>query len=189
MKFLFALLIGIFAVTAAQAQIEFGVAGGLRSNQADTEAGPTAEVTSQIGLQLGALAYIPINSLWGVRGGVLYTQRHVDIGPTFPEGDVEVRYSYFDIPVTPMVRLGDYAGVFAGPVISFNVSNEINCSRSQNCVPLNMKSLILPLQLGIQFRILYQLGAEFYFEYVPGELSTNVSDMRTVGGNIIFYFE
>lgn len=186
MKLILALFIGFFSL-AAQAQIEFGAAAGLRTNQADTDV-RGADVTSQMGLQLGAIAFFPINPIWGVRGGALYTQRHVDLGPT-NQGDVEVRYAYFDVPVTPMIRLGDYAGIFAGPVFSFNLSKDVSCSRLSSCAALDVKSLILPLQLGIQFRIFYQLGAEFFFEYVPGELSTNISDMRTVGGNLIFYFE
>lgn len=187
MKFFLAGVIAILFLTAeARDEIGFSAALGLRSNEAETDVG-SATVTSQVGLQAGILAYLPVSS-WVLRTGALYTQRSINLGPV-QEGDVEVRYSYFDIPLTPVIRLSDYAGFFGGPLIAFNQSRDVSCSKVSNCSAFDVRSIIVPLQLGFQFRFLDQVGAEIFYEYVPGELSTNVSNMRTFGGNLTFYFE
>ena len=52
-----------------------------------------------------------------------------------------------------------------------------------------MKSVIVPLQLGVSFRFASQLGAELYYEYAAGDLAANLSNMKTVGANFLVYFE
>lgn len=188
MKLLICLLIGFFSL-ASQAQIELGVAGGMRSTQAETDFNQ-ASVTSQVGMQAGLISYFPVLPIWGVRTGFFYTQRNVDIGPLDPsQGSVEIRFSYLDIPVTPMIRFNEYAGIFGGPVISFNQSREATCTRSSTCSAEDVSSVILPWQIGIQAKFFYQFGAEAYYEFIPGGIAKHVSDMRSVGGNLIFYFE
>ncbi len=182
---LFVILVSV----AARAQIEFGVAAGLRSSQADTDLA-SATVDSRSGFQAGALFYFPFASNWGLRSGFLYTQRFVTLLNT-KAGSVDINFSYFDIPATPMIRFSDYAGVFAGPVLSFNQSKEVSCSNksSDTCNAMDVKSVVMPWQLGLQFRFLPQAGAEIFYEYTPGDLATNVANMRAVGGNVIFFFE
>jgi hypothetical protein len=56
-------------------------------------------------------------------------------------------------------------------------------------VALDARSVVVPLQAGVSFEFLRQIGAQLYFEDVPGELSTNVSDMKSIGALFIYYFE
>jgi hypothetical protein len=186
MKFLFILLFSFFGL-AAQAQMEFGLAGGPRYSQADTNISG-ASVASKLGLQAGVLGYLPFAKTWGLRTGFFYTQRYVTIQKT-ASGDVDIQYSYFDVPATLRLQVSDRAGIFGGPILAFNQSKDVSCSKNSSCSALDVKSVILPWQIGLNFRMLSQFGGELYFEYAPGDLSTNVSDMRTVGVNAVLYFE
>jgi len=171
----------------AQAQIGFGVAAGFRSNQAETDIN-RAQVNSRTGTQFGVLGFFPIAKTFEVRSGFFYTQRYSEITNT-ASGIVSIDYSYFDVPLTVLMRLSEAAGIFAGPVFAFNQSKEVSCTNRASCAALDVKSVILPWQAGVGFKFLPQAGGELFFEYTPGDLSTNVSDMKTVGANFIFYFE
>lgn len=174
-------------LSQAQAQIGFGVAAGVRSNQAETDI-HGAETSSRSGLQFGVLAQFPIVNSFEVRSGFFYTQRYSEIEKT-ASGNVSVDYTYFDIPLTPSFRLSDAAAIFAGPVFAFNESKEVSCTNRATCAALDVKSVIVPWQAGVNFRFFSQAGGELFAEYAPGDLSTNVSDMKSVGANFIFYFE
>lgn len=182
--FLFSL---IFSSLAAQAQIQFGLAAGFRSGQAETNI-QGATIPSETGMQFGAISYFPIQAPFGVRSGFLYTQRYSTIERTL-SGTVDVDFAYFDVPLQGRMQFSDFGGVFAGPVLAFNQSKEVTCSNRANCAALDVRSFLLPLQLGLDFRFLPQVGGELYFEYVAGDLATSVSNMKTVGANVLFFFE
>lgn len=186
MKAIFFVLATLF-LAQAQAQIGFGALAGVHSGQADTDIAG-AKMNSKTGFHFGVLALVPIVSNFEMRSGFIYNQRYAEIQNT-AAGNVSLDFSYFDVPLTPMFRLSEAAGIFAGPVVAFNQSKEVTCTNRANCAALDVKSVVLPLQLGVNFKFMSQAGGELYAEYVAGDLSTNVSDMKTVGANFIFYFE
>ncbi|MEZ0392004.1 MAG: outer membrane beta-barrel protein [Pseudobdellovibrionaceae bacterium] len=186
MKSLFSFFLLIFSLTA-QAQMEFGLVGGLQSGQAETDLSG-ASAKTRLGYHFGGLAYLPLQKSWGLRSGLIYNQRYTTLEPTL-SGKVDMDFAYFDVPLTPMLKFSGAGGVFAGPVLAFNQSKDVTCSQRANCAAVDVKSFLLPLQVGVQFRFLPQMGAELFFEYISGELATNVSNMKTVGASFLFYFE
>ncbi len=180
------ILVGL-ASSQAEAQIDFGVSVGGRSNQAETDI-RGATINARTGMNFGVLTIFDINKGFAARSGFFYTQRYSEIQNT-AAGVVSVDYTYFDIPLTAMYRFNEAAGVFAGPVIAFSQSKEVSCTNRANCAALDVNSVIVPWQLGLNFKFMPQVGAELVFEYTPGDLSTNVSNMRGIGGNLIYYFE
>lgn len=176
----------VFFSLASQAQVEVGIAAGYRSNQIDTDL-RNANTSSVGGMQFGPIFHFPITDLWGLRSGFLYTRRSAWIDNT-ASGTVDIQYAYFDVPVTAQLRFSDLAGVFGGFVVGFNQSKDVSCSRTQ-CAAADMRSVILPWQVGLNFRLISSLGGELFYEYVPGDLSANVQNMRSVGANLIYYFE
>lgn len=186
MRFTLSLFLILFSL-AAQAQIEFGLAVGARSGQAETDI-VGATMQTQEGWQFGAIAYLPIQNPFGMRSGFLYSQRFAAIERT-RAGDVDIDFAYFDVPIQARLQMGDYAGLYGGPVLAFNQSKEVSCTIKANCVAIDVKSFVIPWQVGVDFRIFSQFGAELYYEYIPGDLSTNVSNMKTVGANALFFFE
>lgn len=186
MKIVSVLFVILFSI-AAQAQIEFGLAAGLHSNQAETDI-RGANIAAETGFRIGILAFLPIYRVFGVRSGFQYVQRYSTIDRT-SSGQVDLDFSYFDVPLTAMLKLGDYVGIFAGPVLSFNHGKDVTCSLRADCGAQDIKSFLVPWQAGLSARIFSQMGAEVFYEYIDGDLATNVANMSTVGGNIIFYFE
>jgi hypothetical protein len=187
MKIFLTFLAAIFVSFAAQAQSEFGLSAGIRSGQAETDL-QGATLTGKTGFQVGALTWLPIYRGWSIRTGFLYSQRPSMLSNT-ASGDVDIAYSYFDVPVTPFYRFSDFAGIFGGPVLAFNQSKEVTCSSKTNCAAPDVKSFLVPLEIGLDFRFAPLMGGEVYFEYVSGSLSANVFDMKTVGANFLFFFE
>lgn len=185
------LIIVLFTVLlsiGAQAQMEFGALVGFRSNQAQTDIS-LASVSSRTSYQFGVQGFFPIwNDLAGLRTGAMVAPRYVNLSNT-RKGTVEINYIYLDVPATLMLKFNEVAGVFAGPILSFNYSKEVSCSLQADCVATDVKSVVVPWTLGLNFKILPQIGGELFYEYVPGDLSTNVSNMTTVGANFIFYIE
>lgn len=171
----------------AEADFQFGGLLGFRSSQTDTDI-RGASTVSRSSFQFGVQGLFPIVNQIEVRSGVVYTQRYTEIKNT-AQGTVTVDYSYFDVPMTVAFRFSEAASVFAGPVISFNQAKEVTCSAQSNCSATDVKSVIMPLQAGVSFKFLPQVGAELYYEYISGDLSTNVQNMKTVGANFIYYFE
>jgi hypothetical protein len=186
MKF-FLTAVLFLAAAQAQAQIGFGALIGMRSNQAETDI-RNATVNSRTGTHFGVLALFPVVKALEVRTGFIYTQRYSEITNT-ASGVVSIDYSYFDVPMTLMYRFSEAAGVFGGPVIAFNQSKEVSCSKNTSCAALEVKSVVMPLQVGLNFKFAPQMGGEAFFEYTSGDLSTNVANMRSVGGNFVYYFE
>jgi hypothetical protein len=187
MKVLLSALILFFSLSVG-AQIEFGVLGGVRSNQADTDI-KRASISSRNSYQFGLLGFLPIwNEFAGLRTGGLISPRYVTINNT-DSGAVEINYVYIDVPATLMFKFTEYAGIFAGPVLSFNYSKEVSCSLRADCAATDVKSVVAPWILGLHFKFLPQIGAELYYEIVPGDLSANVSQMTAVGANFIFFIE
>ena len=190
MKNIFAILFLIFTGTlplAAQADNEVGLSGGWRSGQATTDL-PRANIGSKAGYQLGAVAWLQIFGPWSLRTGFLYTQRPATLTNTL-SGDVDIQYSYFDVPATAYVKFSDNLGIFAGPILSFNQSKDVSCSQKPDCAAMDVKGLLIPFEFGLDFKFASQIGGEVYFEYVPGSLSVNVAEMKSVGANLIFLFE
>jgi hypothetical protein len=186
MKILLFALIGLF-LSPAYSQIQFGGLLGYRSNQAETDI-KSAHVNARGGIQFGIEGLVPLGNSFEIRSGFTYAQRYSEIQNT-AQGTVSVDYAYIDVPATLMYRFVPAVGIFAGPVLGFNQSKNVNCSLAATCAAVDVQSVIIPWQLGLNFRFLSQMGAEIFYEYVPGDLSTNISDMKSVGGNLLIYFE
>lgn len=188
MKFFVLLFCTVVSASAfAEADIQFGGLLGFRSSSTDTDI-RGASTASRSGFQFGVQALLPITNKFEVRTGAIYSQRYAEIKNT-AQGTVTIDYAYFDVPMTVGLRFNEAAAVFAGPVISFNFSKDVTCSLQTNCAAADVKSVIMPLQLGVSFKLLPQAGAELYYEYISGDLSANVQNMKTVGANFIYYFE
>lgn len=172
---------------SASADNEFALLGGLRSGSAETSLN-NASVSSKTSYQAGALATLELMDPWFLRTGIIIAGRQVTVGPT-NQGNVDLNFTYVDIPATILFRFTDIAGVFAGPVIAFNQGKEMTCSGAGTCGAQNVDSVIYPWQLGVSFRFASQMGGELYYEYHSGGLDKNVSNLKTVGANILVYFE
>jgi hypothetical protein len=177
----------MLTVSASRAaDIAFILAGSVRNNSATTDL-PNANVSSHMSFGAGVLGVAPLRESLALRSGFMLVQRYVDIAPT-NVGTTHIQFSYIDIPITPMWLFTSEAGLFAGPVIAMNVVKDCS-STTASCGATNVKSVAIPLTIGVQARLFDQLGAEVFFEKTSGDLADHVSDFSTVGANLLFYFE
>lgn len=165
---------------------EFGITAGFRSNNADTDSSGY-KVTGKTGLNFGALALIPIKDAIGFRTAFTYSQRGLDLDSS--GNKVEVKLAYLDIPLTLYYKFSDFAGLFAGPVISLVQSKECSQTGSSTCSLTSVQSSIVPISFGVTFKFAPQMGGELVYEQYSGKLSDEVNNLRSVGANFVFYFE
>lgn len=171
---------------SAKAEIDFAGTLGIRMNSASTDV-TGASVSAQSGVLAGVLAWLPIRERLGFRTGAVFNQRFISLGPT-NQGTVDVLYSYWDLPLTATYQISSGFFLYGGPVLAFNQSKEVTCSQDPKCGALDVKSVVVPWQAGVDFRMIPQLGGEFFVEIIPGELSRNVSDMKSLGLSLVYYF-
>ncbi len=186
-RLLFFVICSFLSAQSLAQNVNFAGVLGFRSMQMETDIAG-ASVNSKTGFQAGILLNVPLQSFLEVRSGVLYVQRHGEITNT-AKGTVDINYAYFDVPAQLALRFNEAASVFGGTRFAFNQSKEVECSANASCEASSVKSVLFPIELGVEFRFLPQMGAELYYEYIPGELSANVQNMKTIGINLTFQFE
>lgn len=166
--------IGILIVTLslgmvmpAQAQIKFGVKGGLNMSELDVKNGPTSDNTT--GFYVGPMAEVtlPLIGL-GIDGALMYSQRGKD----------DWKQQGIEIPVNLKYTfgLGSLFGIYlaAGPDFFFNfkdikVGGGDLVSTKKTQVGLNLGGglkLLRHLQVGVNYQI--PLGDTFSWDSVVG---------------------
>ena len=166
---------------------DFAAVVGLRSNTA--ESSTTGEsVGSKTSFGAGVLGFFDIAADLQVRSGFIYNQRHY----TAKTGtiDAEFNLAYADIPVTLMYKFADYGGAFVGPVIGLLAAKECKLSTGSCSFTKSPESLIIPIQLGVNFKFAPQFGGELYYEMISSALWENgIKNSKTVGANFLITFE
>ncbi len=117
----------LFAATPAEAQLKWGLKGGLNltNPSLDMEGG---SLKSKAGWFIGPMAEftIPVVGL-GVDGAIMYSQADSKL-EIAEEGSTTVKQKYIDVPINLKysIGLGSMAAVFiaAGPQFSFNISGD-----------------------------------------------------------------
>ncbi len=179
----------VFLVSTAAVADDFAVALGYRSNTADTDSAVTStSIGTKAGLALGVMGLFDLTDKFQVRSGFVYTQRNYT--STFASVDTDINLSYIDIPVTGVYRFADYAGFFAGPVLSLLASKEIKNSAGTATFTKSPETLNFGLQFGATFKFAPQMGAEIFYEMIPGAFApSHLKAAKTVGLNFLVTFE
>ncbi len=185
--FAFVLLASGFAFAV---ESNFGVTGGFRTNNFDTDV-TGATVTGKNGFQLGGLAWFNFADPLALRLGFLYSQRYAQLDQTVAGSkfSTDIKLTYLDIPLTLQYKFGDFGGVFFGPVFSMNQSKECTTAgvTGSNCT--GVQSSITPLSVGVSFKFAPQMGAEFAYEFYSGKVADGLSNLRSLGANFVFFFD
>ncbi len=166
---------------------DFAAVAGFRSNSADA-ASTGVTMNSKSGLGAGVLGFFDLVGDLQGRMGFLYNQRNV--GGKTAASEFDLNLAYMDIPVTAMYKFADYAGMFAGPVVSLLASKEYKSNVSGGEPANSPEGMNVGLQFGASFKFAPQLGAELYYETFPSTIWKDaVKNVRTVGVNLLFTFE
>ncbi len=184
MKHILTLAILTFSISAfaqkSPTSPDYSMAGfevGFKSNTANVS-GATSN-KQENGFQLGVSGVYNMGGAFGIKSGLFYTERPV----TSESGAVttKAKITYFEVPLLAMMKFEEYAGVYAGPSIGLKMGDEVSPGALTG-----VKSMIIPITIGAQFKFLPNLGANVFFENVSGDLATGIANSRAVGVNVIF---
>lgn len=184
----FTALLATLLMSSTVYALDFGIEFGVRSQSADVDSPSSAK--SQMGFQFGATTALPINEMFSLRTGMLYTQRPLVVD----NGGNEYKYTanYVDIPFQLLYRVEEYAGVYAGVSVAMNMDK--NCSGVSGCQINSLKSPLVPLVFGAVFKFAPQMGGSIQFETASGEAAKgstvgSLENYRAIGANFIVFFE
>ena len=174
-KMISALLVAICLVMAmpAQAQLKFGVKGGLNLAKADFNKSDL-KTDNFTGFFIGPMAEltIPIVGL-GVDGALLFSQRGIKLdGQSEKENGLEI-----PVNLKYTIGLGSLLGIYvaAGPDFYFNFAKDKSLGQNLN---LNRKNAQVGINLGAGVKLLKHLQVGFNYNVPLGD-SLTVEDATT----------
>lgn len=189
LTFAFSILVGASAMAAAS---DYGAVFGFRSQSGDLDPATSTGVTSKaaIGYQLGITTSFQMNGPLNLRTGLMYVERPLKVSVTANGDEADYKLTYFDVPVLLSYKFEDYAAIYAGVSLSVNLSNSASGKGTLSTAKItDAKSLIVPISLGAAFRFAQQIGADVFFETVPGDLALGLKSYRAVGVNLLYFFD
>lgn len=146
----------------------------------------TAKITNsisdkqEVGYQLGISSVFNFSTSFGLRTGLFYSERPFK-SEFSANSSSKGKITYFEVPAQLMFKFEDYAGAYFGPSFAVKLGDEVSSGSLAD-----VKSLIMPITFGAQFKFTPLLGANVFFETVPGDLAADVSNSRAVGVNVLF---
>lgn len=181
-------LVSIFAILLcgfkASADVDMmALEGGFKWNSVTVS---NSDSTKQvIAFQVGGSAAVNFAPAMALRTGLFYSERPFssETGGVTSEG----KFTYFEVPLQFMYKFESYAGFYVGPTLAINSSNE--CSKPSGCRITDTQSIIVPLTIGAIFKFAPQMGANVFFEAVPGDLAKNIGSSKALGVNFVLTFD
>lgn len=181
-------MIGILLVSSSAYALNYGLELGFRQQSAASPTGSSA--VSQNGIQGGVTGAFDLSSPLSLRLGFLYTQRPQIFKNDTTNSETKVSMNYFDIPVALMYQIEEYAGVYGGVVAGLNLDSSCDTS---GCKANEVKSLLMPIQIGANFKFAPQMGATVYYETSSGDAAklngTGIGGYKAVGVNLMITFD
>lgn len=189
-SFVFVMAVGVSAGAAAS---DYGVVFGFRSQSGDldTALSTTATSKSAIGYQLGVTTSFQLSGALNFRTGLMYMERPLKISSTTgTAGEADIKLTYFDVPALLSFKFEDYAAIYGGVNLSMNLSKSLSGTGSYATTTVNeVKSMLVPIVLGAAFRFAPQIGADVFFETIPGETAQYYKSYRAVGVNLLYFLD
>lgn len=190
-KKLFTVATVIFSMASvAHAEIAYSMPAlevGFKLNTMDANAA-TSNKQTQAFQGGGSIVFDFGNSGFGLKTGLIYSERTFKNEFTSSSTN-EGKITYFDVPVHLMFKFEDYAGIFFGPSFSTKLGDECKASGGGSCSLTKVKSSIVPLTFGAQFKMAANFGLGLFFETISGEVAQGLESSRGVGANLLFVFD
>ena len=174
----------MFGANNAQAQVQFGIKGGLNVTSMSLDKDKLLDTENQAGFFIGPTVKftLPIVGL-GIDASALYDQREAKIKGDGDDKDItsaRLKTQAINIPINLRygVGLGSVANVFffAGPQFGFNVGDK-NKSIFQDVAEWKLKSSNFSVNVGLGFTVLSHLQVSANYNIACGKTGdVTVSD-------------
>lgn len=182
--------VALSMVSVARADVAYsmpGIEAGFKLNTVDADNATSNKQTTAI--QAGGTIVFDLGSNrdFGIKTGLMYSERTFenDFGGLTLKGKI----SYAEIPLQLMFKFEDYAGIFLGPSFATKLGDDCTYSDGSTCALKNIKSTIIPITFGAQFKMAANFGLSLFFETVSGELADGMKSSRGIGANLLFVFD
>lgn len=179
----------ILMASVAHAEIAYSMPAlevGFKLNTMDAD-GSTSNKQSQAFQVGGSMVFDFSDSGFGLKTGLMYSER--TFKNEFPLSlTQEGKITYFDIPLQVMFKFEDYAGIYFGPSFSTKLGDECKANVG-SCNLTDIKSSIMPMTFGAQFKMAANFGLSLFFETYSGEVAQGLEASRAVGANLLFVFD
>ena len=179
------LVLSLILASSSVFAADAGIEAGIRQQSGDSDSA-NLSARSQMGFQFGGVGAFQINGPVYFRTGLLYTQRPLVFHDNVSGIDQKISMNYLDVPLTAMYKFEDYAGIFAGVSLAFNL--DASCDTCSTKIQ-GVKSIYVPILIGATFKFAPQLGATLYFESGSGEVATGLKNYKAVGANLLISFD
>lgn len=181
----------VYAASVIPVYSDFGVEAGFR--QQSGSAGTTQTTTSQNGYQVGVAGFIPFGGGdLGVRSGLMYVNRPLSISndSTVASGDAKITMTYFDVPVALAYKFSEAGYLFGGVSLAINLDSKVENATGalSGAKVTDVKTPIVPLLLGTNFKFTPEWGVTLFFESFGGDVANGLKNYRAVGANLTFSF-
>ncbi len=135
-----------------------------------------------LGYQFGGSLVFNFNEDFGLKTGLMYSERPFKFAVA-GQSDITGKITYADILVHFMFKVEDYAGIYIGPSISTKIGDEVSIGKLTG-----VKSMVIPITFGGQFKFNEMMGLNLFFETVAGDLSEDITGSRGIGTNLMINF-
>lgn len=177
----FSLIFSLFLSLSVQAAnyTDAALEIGFRQQNGTVEG---ADDNAKNGFQVGVSGAFPVAGDLSFRSGLFYVEKSIEA--ELGASKQELKFTYFQVPATLLYKFMDYAGVYGGINLEFNLGDDCG---SGGCD--DVKSMTTPIVFGATFKFLPQMGVNVFFESGSGEVANGVKDFRAVGANLMITFD
>ncbi len=182
------LVVMLLISSHAFAQISYSMPAiefGIKSNSVDHELAVSNRQAN--GYQGGLSVVINLSNEadadFGTRTGLFYSERpfknELSNSQTF-----EGKITYVEFPFQLMFKFEEYAGVYVGPSYSSKLGDDcegLGCGMGLT----EIKSTLIPITFGAEFKIFPYVGVNLFFENVSGGIAQSLKNSRAIGLNLM----
>lgn len=146
MKFYFISFITIFlfaAGTLSAQHTNIGIKGGLNSYNIESDNG--SGLDSKIGLNVGLLGHIHLNSQYAFQPEIVYSMQGAKSGNT------DINLDYINVPLLAQYMFDNGFRIQAGPQVGFLLSAEAENGNSTTDIKDDFNSVDLGLSFGVSY--------------------------------------
>lgn len=179
------LLMGNSAFALAPSEAEVAISLGLHSSSVQSDVAGVS-ISSKNSAQFGALFLVPMSEPLYFRTGMLYTQRYFTA--TVSNQDTNYNFTYLDFPITAMYKFSENGGLFAGVLLSLNQSKTCDGPSGSNCSVSGVQQTLVPITVGGTMKFAENFGGDISYSFHSGKVADNVSNLQTIGVNLLIFF-
>ncbi|NNK86783.1 MAG: PorT family protein [Flavobacteriaceae bacterium] len=151
-----------FCFTATQAQVEFGVKGGLNIANLNGDDADELDPNSRTSFNFGAVVGISVSDNFSVQPEVLFSGQGATVDSD--EGEATFKLNYINVPVLASFEVTDGLSLQAGPQLGINIGDDLEFDGQSESTEAES------IDFGAAFGAQYQLanGLLFQARYAVG---------------------